>query len=325
MTLSNDPADATADTFEDLQAIMEEPAGGENFGRTAVDPYLNFGDGRIALGVADAQERDLLGKGGWSIFDASHEGRRVGGSSHRGTLHPHEYVDGDALRADVEAHLGFSYDELHAVYSTGGRLADHLRDLRDRLDARLLEVSEAGANMDELARVTGVTPRTLDRALARARTETKLLRMAGGVRVPVPPSTRPTMLPEAELPAIVSPGVQREREAADALDFAVYGEDDHHERCLFAAEGGDACSRDYDVLPPSQEDSRRTGLVAPTPELWYAGGGIGALYGLPGREAYPAFDEFGPLVIQPRSFYADLAGWNVRRITTLEETPGYGD
>jgi hypothetical protein len=94
-------------------------------------------------------------------------------------LHPDEYVDRDALLGLVESELGFSLDDVRAVYRQG-RLSDDQRELRGRIDARLLALSRSGANMLELARIFGFSVnagngaggdscRTLERAIARAR------------------------------------------------------------------------------------------------------------------------------------------------------------
>jgi hypothetical protein len=80
---------------------------------------------------------------------------------------------------------------------------------------------------------------------------------------------------------------RRQAEGACALHFLVYGDEDtpHRERCLFAREGRDPCSRTYDPLP--------AGTEPPDPRL-YAGTGIGLLYGMGGE-----------------SHAWQLAGWNL--------------
>jgi ActR/RegA family two-component response regulator len=50
-----------------------------------------------------------------------------------------------------------------------GRKSAAQRELRDRIDRRLLEVADAGGNLSLLARVLEVHPHTFQRALARAR------------------------------------------------------------------------------------------------------------------------------------------------------------
>lgn len=160
--------------------LMEEPAGGENHGRTSAgttagrDSYEMQGDGLVALGVADHQAAEFMRATGWTVSDTSrgtHRGgaREAGMSAHRGVLHPEEYVDLTASRGAVEDELGFTVEELHSVYSTGGRIPSDRLDLRDRVDARLLQLSDSGANMDLFGRVTGLNGSTVDRALARAR------------------------------------------------------------------------------------------------------------------------------------------------------------
>lgn len=100
-----------------------------------------------------------------------HEGRSAGGiTTHRGILHPDEYVDPKELRKLVERELGYTTREVHSVYvRPGGRLPDSKLDLREAIDARLLALQEAGGNMTALATVLGIGERTMDRALSRAR------------------------------------------------------------------------------------------------------------------------------------------------------------
>jgi hypothetical protein len=99
--------------------------------------------------------------GGW--------GDRCGLVSHRGVLHPHEYVDMARLVQALEQELGFTLEQLRSVYGTGGRIPSRRLELRDRIDARLLALARSGASMDLFGRVTGLNDSTLDRALARAR------------------------------------------------------------------------------------------------------------------------------------------------------------
>lgn len=178
MTLSTDTAGVSADKFDDLRALMEEPPGGPGHGRRRKDAADLHGDDlRVELGVVESQRIDFLKAGGWGAVDpghgnnrrASYSGSAAGMVTHRGVLHPAEYVDPEALRLAIEAELGFTLSDLHEVYSTGGRIPFTLHGLRGRIDARLLELANAGANMDALARITGVTARTMDRALVRAR------------------------------------------------------------------------------------------------------------------------------------------------------------
>lgn len=117
----------------------------------------------------DAADADFLRGGGWHVVDPEHDGLDSGMTAHRGVLQADEHVDTDVLLLAVEQELGFTLNELCSVYSTGGRIPDHLRELRGRLDARLLALSLAGGNMDLFSRVTGLAPATLDRALVRAK------------------------------------------------------------------------------------------------------------------------------------------------------------
>ena len=109
--------------------------------------------------AVEAPAHEWLRDGGWHV---------VRGTAHRGVLHPDEYVDVPRLRAEVEHRLGFGFDELGAVYRQG-RKSDTQLELRARIDARLLELREAGGNMELLAHVVGVDRKVIGRAMARAR------------------------------------------------------------------------------------------------------------------------------------------------------------
>lgn len=116
--------------------------------------------------MASPEARDFLSTGGWSVVSTRRGGSGL--TAHRGVLHPDEYVDVPRLRALVEPRLGFTLDELGSVYRQGRKSAAQL-ELRGRIDARLLELREAGGNMELLARVMGVDRKVVGRAMARAR------------------------------------------------------------------------------------------------------------------------------------------------------------
>lgn len=148
---------------------MEEPAGGPNYGRrTSTNPE---GEGRhLPLDSDDWQAAEFLRGGGWTVARVK-DPTTSGMHAHRGVLHEDEHVDLDAFHGMVAAELGFTLEQLHSVYSTGGRIPADRRELRGRIDARLLALSRSGANMDLFGRVSGLNASTLDRALARARDE----------------------------------------------------------------------------------------------------------------------------------------------------------
>ena len=95
---------------------------------------------------------------------------------HRGVLRPDEYVDEAALRGLVEQELGFTYEQVRSVYRQG-RLSAEQRELRGQIDARVLALSCAGANIALLGRALGFhvndagACEALNNALARARKE----------------------------------------------------------------------------------------------------------------------------------------------------------
>lgn len=102
---------------------------------------------------------------GWHVVECGKGGTR----GHRGVVHPDEYVNAAALRAMVERELGYTLDDLRRAYQGRGRRTAAQRARRAEVDARLLTLADAGANMDLFGRVMGLNESTLDRALARAR------------------------------------------------------------------------------------------------------------------------------------------------------------
>jgi hypothetical protein len=134
----------------------------------------------------DERELEALGflvDGGWTAIDSTRGSkgwtpgaRDAGMTSHRGVLHPDEHVDPDALRAAVERELGFTIDDVQAVYRQGKKSATQV-ELRERIDARVLALANAGANLTLLGRALGFpvkdngNVRALENALARARKE----------------------------------------------------------------------------------------------------------------------------------------------------------
>jgi len=126
--------------------------------------------------VSDPVEADFLNAGGWRVVSIKGGDEEGGVTSHRGVLHPDEYVDADVLRGLVERELGFSYEQIRSVYRQGPLSATQ-RELRACIDARLLALSRAGAHMAELGRALGFPIkddghcRVMENALARAREE----------------------------------------------------------------------------------------------------------------------------------------------------------
>jgi len=154
--------------------LVEEPPGGANAGRRAsTNPEV---EGRhLSLGVADAQAAEFLRNGGWSVISmGGGERQRSGMNAHRGVLHPEEHVDHEALRPLVEDELGFTIEEVRAVYRQGP-LSHDQRQLRGAIDARVLALSRSGANVALLGAALGFPVKTngncraMENALARAR------------------------------------------------------------------------------------------------------------------------------------------------------------
>jgi hypothetical protein len=98
----------------------------------------------------------IFGASGYTIARVrDEESRRAGITAHTGVVHPDEFVDEALLTWMAEEELGFTADEVHGVYRQGRKSEAQVR-LRDRIDARLLEVEESGGCMTELARVFGL-------------------------------------------------------------------------------------------------------------------------------------------------------------------------
>jgi hypothetical protein len=122
--------------------------------------------GRAAAEPHRAGPREWLRAGGWHVVGGGDRGGMV---AHRGILHPDEYVDTERIEAALEHELGFKVDELRWVYRDRGRRKAAQLALRDRVDARLLELRRTGGNLELLARLTAVDRKAIGRALARAR------------------------------------------------------------------------------------------------------------------------------------------------------------
>jgi hypothetical protein len=159
--------------MSELAQLMEEPAGGSNHGsRLSDNPALE--GSHVPLDVGRWQRNEFLRGNGWT-FVHSHDGGRAGLNSHAvnqyTVLHPDDYVNEETLAALVEDELGFTVEQLHSVYCTGGRIPSSRQELRDVIDARLLDLVRGGANMDLFGRLMGLNGSTVDRALARARSQ----------------------------------------------------------------------------------------------------------------------------------------------------------
>lgn len=153
--------------------LMPDPLPGHssvNSRGDGVDPSVTRRSANL-----DPEAADFMMAGGWSVVSIKDGGESGGGlTSHRGVLHPDEYVDEEALALLVADYLGFGLDEIRSVYRQG-RKTEVQVELRGRIDARMLEVVEAGGSAHEMGRALGwpVTStencQTVDRALARAR------------------------------------------------------------------------------------------------------------------------------------------------------------
>jgi hypothetical protein len=155
----------------ETQDIMGETPEGENHGVSAhhfVDETGAPRESRIDLGMrlARLDQRGLEGADSrYGIVTGKDEGGLV---AHRGVLQDGEYVDFFELRVQLEEEFGFTYADIAAAYRNGRPTAEQLQ-LRVRIDARVLELSRAGGNMEQFAKAVGISEKAVDRALIRAR------------------------------------------------------------------------------------------------------------------------------------------------------------
>jgi hypothetical protein len=163
--------------MSELAQLMQEPPGGANHGRL-LQSLRRDSDAptgpihRLELSAAGAQAQEFLRDGGWAVVTAK-DGARGGVHSHavnqHTVLHPDEYVDHALVAALLEDELGFTAEQVHSVYSTGGRLPSARLALRDAIDARLLALLNDGSNLALLGRLLRLEHKAVERAVARAR------------------------------------------------------------------------------------------------------------------------------------------------------------
>lgn len=152
----------------DLESLMSEPPGGHNHGHRATDHLFIEDEGgelQQRWTTLETQSMDRREREGYGVVYPGHGGTR--GNPNGAIVHPDVHVDGDHLRTLVEEAFGFRLAQVTAVYSSK-RLDGEARALRAKMDARILALYEAGANMGALARLLGMSRTTLDRARVRA-------------------------------------------------------------------------------------------------------------------------------------------------------------
>jgi len=122
----------------------------------------DIGDGDVleGFGIIDTSRGESSG--------LTYGAADMGMTAHRGVLQEGEYVDPALLREAAEEALGFTYDDVSSVYRQG-RLGLEQRQLRERIDSRLLALSRSGGNMTLLATTLELGGSTIDRAIARAK------------------------------------------------------------------------------------------------------------------------------------------------------------
>lgn len=121
-----------------------------------------------------APEREAP-EGFTTISSDERRGAIYGGMvAHRSILYPHEYVDVPLLMEKLQEILGESIEDVWDAYSSGvpGGVR---RAIRNRLDAKFLEIHEAGGHMGLLGGALGFSVRgdghcrVLERAIKRAK------------------------------------------------------------------------------------------------------------------------------------------------------------
>jgi hypothetical protein len=128
--------------------------------RSSSEVDLGGGDFTDGFGIVDTTR----GEGAGATYGATNAGM----TAHRGDLDVDTYIDPAEIQAAVEESLGFTYEEVSSAYKQGPKSAA-VRQLRERIDARLLALSRARGNMAVLATALGLNEKTVDRALARGR------------------------------------------------------------------------------------------------------------------------------------------------------------
>lgn len=153
-------------TSNDYALLMEEPPDGYNHGRAAgTSSDDERKSSHRSLDGKDWQVLELYRDGGYAIAWPGDMGTR----GNRDVLAPDEFVNFDVLQPLVEERLGFTYAEVKRVYGLRGQPSRENVRIRNVLDARILELYDAGANMFKFAEVVGMKQRTMNRAVARAK------------------------------------------------------------------------------------------------------------------------------------------------------------
>ncbi len=142
-----------SEDFEsELEDLMQEPPHGFNHGVKNRGTSLEC-DGVFGFRV----------NGGWTIVWPGNGGTK----GNRHVLAEDEYVDEDVLALEIEDRLGHSLEDVKAAYSQRGRITPEHKVVRDDIDAKILSLYEAGANMFQFALYVGMNQRTMNRAIVK--------------------------------------------------------------------------------------------------------------------------------------------------------------
>lgn len=169
------------DDMEDLASLMEEPPGGWNHGKRVSELS---GNNVEESGRENSNSHPHMPKVNLNIRDRAaqkdtnsvHQDdlHQYGMRAHRGILQPEEYVHSDELAQRVGMMLGMPIETIKGAFAPG--TPDRLRQsIKNSLEDKMLDLSEAGGNMSILAHVLQFKVRedgycrTMSSLLSRAR------------------------------------------------------------------------------------------------------------------------------------------------------------
>lgn len=175
---------------DEIAALMQESPVADNHGRKFPEvrlaedgTYISHGRRPAQSLSAETNEASQALHDLGSLAVAPGDETYFGMVAHRGVLTEDEAanLDWQNVERRVEALLECTFEELATAYGAGRPDADRLAR-RGEIDAKLLEIQEAGGNMHQLAVVlgwpvrttpTGVECQKMAKALARARQAVK--------------------------------------------------------------------------------------------------------------------------------------------------------
>lgn len=163
---------------EDVARLMEEPPGGWNHGKRVSELQAYVDDRAKVVSQPNVPKLNLNIKERAAQNDTHSISQDDlyyhGMKAHRGILQPEEHVDSEELAEKVGILLGMPIETIRGAFAPG--TPDRLRlSIKNSLEDKILELSEAGGNMSILAHVLGFSVRedgycrTMSNLLARSR------------------------------------------------------------------------------------------------------------------------------------------------------------